>query len=92
MLGVCFPNPHRRATANVVDEEVRARRNGLQPEERHHEVVEGDALADPLDPEDHVRDPVDLDPVARFAGRHRGILVGDEPADQRASISFLSDR
>ena len=74
MLGIRFPNRHRSAPANVVDEEIRAGRNGLQPEERHHQVVEGDALADPLDPEDHMRDPVDLDPVARFGGRHRGAV------------------
>jgi hypothetical protein len=72
MVGIRFPDRHRRTPADVVDEEARPRRNRLQPEKRHHQVVEGDALADPLDPEDHMRDPVDLDPLTRLAGRHRG--------------------
>jgi hypothetical protein len=72
MLGIRCPDRDRGAPADVVDEGARPRRNRLQPKERHQQVVEGDALGDPVDPENHMRDPVDLDPVARFAGRHRG--------------------
>ena len=43
-------------------------RDGAQAQKRHQPVVEGDALGHPIDPQDHVGDPVDLDRLKRIVG------------------------
>jgi len=72
---VRLPDPHRGPPADALDELGRPRLDRPQPEERHQPVVEGDALSDPVDPQDQVSHPVYLDPT-RFAlhGRHGSSL------------------
>ena len=58
VLGVRAANPERRAAADVIDEVLGAHGDGSQAEKRHQLVIEGDALGDAIDPEDHVCDAV----------------------------------
>ena len=71
VLRIGKADPERRAPTDVVDELLRARLDGVEPEERHQAVIEGDALGDPVHPEDQVGDAVDLDSLL---GAHRGRL------------------
>jgi hypothetical protein len=57
-------NSERGTTADVVDEVLRARMNGLKTEKRHELVIEGDALLDAIDPEDDMGDTIDFQSVA----------------------------
>src|SRR5262249_25069380 len=72
LIAVGAADPDRRAAADVVDEVVGARLDRIEAEEGHHPVVEGDALLDPVRPEDDVRDAVDLDHAPRTVGNGTG--------------------
>jgi len=70
VLWIGAANSERGTTADVVDEVVGARINGLKTEKRHELVIEGDALLDAIDPEDDMGDAIDFQSVAGIRRGH----------------------